>query len=60
MTLLQSANETDEEISVADIMQAEVDEHANQKVIDFQPNPKDPVNSEPKKDDGPQMATIEP
>lgn len=54
MTLLQSANETDEEISAADIMQAEVDEHANQKVIDFQPNPKDPV-----KDDGPQMATIE-
>jgi len=59
MTLLQSANETDEEISAADIMQAEVDEHANQKVIDFQPNPKDPVNGEPKKDDGPQMATIE-
>lgn len=37
MTLLQSANETDEEISAADIMQAEIDEHANQKVIDFKP-----------------------
>lgn len=37
MTLLQSANETGEEISAADIMQAEVDEHANQKVIDFKP-----------------------
>lgn len=34
-TLLQSANETDEEISAADIMQAEVNEHANQKLIDF-------------------------
>lgn len=37
MTLLQSANETGEEISAADVMQAEVDEHANQKVIDFKP-----------------------
>ena len=37
MTLLQSANETGEEISAAEVMQAEVDEHANQKVIDFKP-----------------------
>lgn len=41
MTLLQATEASEETIDAADIMQAEVDEHANQKVIDFKPTEPD-------------------